>query len=173
METSALDWCKNGIFCPQSPKGTQYVLEEKKQDLMRRTPCQHYPWGGSIMLWGYVAASGTGKTAQVDRNVDSGKCQQILEANVKPSVKILKLKSDWLLQQNNNPNYSSKATMNSFNKCKLKVLEWPSLSNNSCLVSQAWSWSTHCPAHFSVIVNDLISRINTNPSINLNITENM
>lgn len=44
------------------------------------------------MLRGCVAASGTGNTAQVDGRMDSGKYQQILDANVTHSVKKLKLK---------------------------------------------------------------------------------
>ena len=38
--------------------------------------------GGSIMLWGCVAAGGTGNIVQLERRMDSTKYQEIVEANV-------------------------------------------------------------------------------------------
>lgn len=38
--------------------------------------------GGSMMLWGCVAAGGTGNIVQVERRMDSTKYQEIPEANV-------------------------------------------------------------------------------------------
>ena len=43
------------------------------------------------MIWGCVAASGTGNTAWVDGRMDFNKCQQMLEAYVTQSDKKLKL----------------------------------------------------------------------------------
>ena len=56
--------------------------------------------GGSVMLWGCVAASGTGNIAQVDGRMDSTKYQQILTQSVKKP----KLKRGSLLQQDSEPN---------------------------------------------------------------------
>ena len=38
--------------------------------------------GGSIMLWGCVAAGGTGNIVRVEGRMDSTKYQDILEANI-------------------------------------------------------------------------------------------
>ena len=62
------------------------------------------------MLWGYIAASGTGDISRVEGRMDSIKFQQILEANVTPSVKKLKLKRGWLLQMDNDPKHTSNGT---------------------------------------------------------------
>ena len=43
--------------------------------------------GGSIMVWGCFAASGTGKLAHITGIMDSQKYQSILQKNVGPSVK--------------------------------------------------------------------------------------
>lgn len=59
--------------------------------------------GESIMLWGCVLAISTGNITQVDGRMDSSKYQEILEAKVAVAVKILKLKRDWLLQQDSDP----------------------------------------------------------------------
>ena len=48
------------------------------------------------MLWACVAASGTGNISLVEGRMDSIKYQQILEANITPSVKKLRMKRGWL-----------------------------------------------------------------------------
>ena len=65
----------------------------------------HGGWivGGWIMLWACVAASGTGNISLVEGRMDSIKYQKILEGNITPSVKKLKMKRGWLLQQDNDP----------------------------------------------------------------------
>ncbi|XP_016146452.1 cap-specific mRNA (nucleoside-2'-O-)-methyltransferase 1-like [Sinocyclocheilus grahami] len=47
--------------------------------------------GGSIMLWGCVASTGTGNLVKVEGRMDSTQYQQILKKNVQESVKRLKL----------------------------------------------------------------------------------
>ena len=42
--------------------------------------------GGSIMLWGCVAAGGTGNIVGVEERMDSSKYQEILEANIQKSA---------------------------------------------------------------------------------------
>ena len=80
------------------------------------------------MSWGCVASSGTGKLTKVEGRMDSAQYQQILEDNVKDSVKKLKLQRGWLFQQGNDPKHCSKYTKEYMQTCKYKVLEWPSQS---------------------------------------------
>ena len=54
--------------------------------------------GGSITLWACVTVSGTGNISLVEGRMDSIKYQQIIGANITPSVKMLKMKRVLLLQ---------------------------------------------------------------------------
>lgn len=66
--------------------------------------------GGSVMVWGCVAASGPGPLAVIDRKMNSAVYQKILKENVRPAVCALKLKSSWIMQQDNDPKHISKST---------------------------------------------------------------
>ena len=56
---------------------------------------------GSIMLWGHVAAGGTGNIAQLEGKIDSNKYWEIFQAIVGRSVQTLKLKRGWVFHQDN------------------------------------------------------------------------
>ena len=77
----------------------RYVWRKKGAKFQEKNTSPTLKHGcGSIMLWGRVAASGTGHISLVEGSMDSNKYQQILEANITPSVKKLKLKRGWVLQ---------------------------------------------------------------------------
>jgi hypothetical protein len=59
--------------------------------------------GGSIMVWGCFAASGPGQLAIIDGKMISQVFQDILQRNVRLSVRQLKLNRSWVMQQNNDP----------------------------------------------------------------------
>lgn len=60
--------------------------------------------------------------------MDSTKYKQILKTNVTLSIKKLKLKREWFLQQDNNPEQTLKSIVDYLKRHKLKLLEWPSQS---------------------------------------------
>ena len=66
--------------------------------------------GGSVMVWFCFAASGPGQLAVIDGTINSAVYQKILKANVRPSVRALKLKRSWVMQQDNDPKHTSKST---------------------------------------------------------------
>uniref|UniRef100_A0A3B1JPD6 Uncharacterized protein n=1 Tax=Astyanax mexicanus TaxID=7994 RepID=A0A3B1JPD6_ASTMX len=67
--------------------------------------------GGSIMLWGCFAASGTGALDRITGIMKSENYQEILEQNVLPSVRKLGLsRRSWVFQQDNDPKNTSKST---------------------------------------------------------------
>ncbi|KAI3376206.1 hypothetical protein L3Q82_016716, partial [Scortum barcoo] len=63
-----------------------------------------------------------------DKNgtMNSAVYQKILKEKVRPSVRDLKLKRTWVLQQDNDPKHTSKSTSEWLKKNKMKTLEWPS-----------------------------------------------
>ncbi len=77
--------------------------------------------GGSVMVWGCFAASGPGRLAVINGTMNSAVYQKILKDNVWPSVRDLKLKRTWVLQQDNDPKHTSKSTSEWLKKNKMKT----------------------------------------------------
>uniref|UniRef100_A0AAY4D9A2 Transposase n=1 Tax=Denticeps clupeoides TaxID=299321 RepID=A0AAY4D9A2_9TELE len=82
--------------------------------------------GGSVMVRSCFAASGPERLAVIDGTLNSTVYQKILKENVRPSVRQLKLKQSWVLQQDNDPKHTSKSTSEWLKKNQ--ILEWSSQS---------------------------------------------
>ena len=58
---------------------------------------------GSVMVWGYMAASGVVNLAFIKSTMKKEDYLSILQQNVPSSVDKLGLEGNWIFQQDNNP----------------------------------------------------------------------
>lgn len=66
--------------------------------------------GGNVMVWGCFSAAGPGQLTIIESTMNFVLYQRVLEENVRPSVRKLKLKQMWTMQHDNDPKHSSKST---------------------------------------------------------------
>ncbi|CAJ0915364.1 unnamed protein product, partial [Ranitomeya imitator] len=84
--------------------------------------------GGNIMLWGCFSAKGPGRLIRVHERMNGAMYREILNANLLPSARTLKIKRGWFFQHDNDPKHTARATKEWLRKKHFKVLEWPSQS---------------------------------------------
>ena len=78
--------------------------------------------GGNIMLWGCFSSAGTGKLVRIEGMMDGAKYREILEENLFQSSRNLRLGRRINFQQDNDPNYTAKATLEWFKGETFKCL---------------------------------------------------
>ena len=82
--------------------------------------------GGSIMLWGCFAASGTGSLVRVHGTMKKEDYLQILMDNMQKSAHTLSLGRRWVFQQDNDPKHTAKIVQKYFKDTKTNIMDWPS-----------------------------------------------
>uniref|UniRef100_A0AAZ3QDP7 Transposase n=1 Tax=Oncorhynchus tshawytscha TaxID=74940 RepID=A0AAZ3QDP7_ONCTS len=87
--------------------------------------------GGDVMAWACMAASGIGfidnVTADRIRTMNSEVYRNILSAQIKPNASKL-IGRHFIMQQDNDPKHTARATKGFFMEKKWKILDWPSQS---------------------------------------------
>lgn len=64
--------------------------------------------GGSVMVWGCMAASGVGNLVFIENTMNKEGYLAILKENLAPSVDKLMLPRSWIFQQDNDPKHTSR-----------------------------------------------------------------
>ncbi len=102
-------WCRKG--------------EEYKEKCMVPT-VKH--GGGSVLMWGCMSAAGVGELHFIDGIMNSQMYCSILKEKMLPSLRALGRRA--LFQHDNDPKHTSKATVGFLKKNRVKVIQWPSMS---------------------------------------------
>ncbi len=82
--------------------------------------------GGSVLMWGCMSAAGVGELHFIDGIMNSQMYCSLLKEKMLPSLRALGHRA--LFQHDNDPKYTSKATVVFLKKNRVKVIQWPSMS---------------------------------------------
>ncbi len=82
--------------------------------------------GGSVLMWGCMSAVGVWELPFIDGIMNSQMYCSILKEKMLPSLRALGRHA--LLQHDNDPKHTSKATVGFLKKNRVKVIQWPSMS---------------------------------------------
>jgi hypothetical protein len=112
-----IDFWKTVLFTDESKfnifgfDGPQYVWRKPKKELNQKNvlPTVRHG-GGNAMVWGCMGYAGVGELAIVEGIMNAKGYVNILRANLKKSVRKLRIQNSYLFQQDNDPKHTARIT---------------------------------------------------------------
>ena len=146
-EKNDLNFWNNILF---SDEKKFEILAPKKQSKIWRSKNEEFDdkctvktikhGGGSIMVWGCMAAAGVGNLVFIESTMDKIGYLNILKENVGPSVEKLGLSRTWIFQHDNDPKHTSKIVKEWLLYRTPKTLDHPPQSPDLNPIEHLWAY---------------------------------
>jgi hypothetical protein len=122
--------------------GLQYCWRKKGQALdPRYTKKQVKHGGGKVMVWGCITPYGVGRLCRIDGLMNSTKYISILQEGYLGTLQDLQAgQQDFILQGDNDPKHTSKATKAWLKENHIQTLDWPPSSPDMNIIENLWAY---------------------------------
>ena len=108
------------------------AIKENATPLIRKPNTSHHPRAP------YFSSAWIGKLVRIEGMIDGAKYREILERNMFQSSRDLRLGRRFTFKQDNDPEHTTKATLEWFKGKYLNALEWPRQSSDLNPIENLW-----------------------------------